>query len=292
MLATELPRSDFPSQVDGALRVLHYSFFFGQSAGAVATNQVILDVMVFKNSGVWVDSSGRHTRVVCGHVAIEPKFENWHMCGQSPYAQDGCAPGEEGAMLDFEVRLTNVDNFAPVPAVNEGYRSPRLNVAHVNSSLSAPTARAVQFDTNFAHANMLVLGDEYVRKNLWTSQGSIEDGQGLGDASGRLLLNMWCRHYIDYTKQKQPDYKRLEALQKCRAQDCQQENQCNVFYCPTCRFTNAYGFCYTLEGQVPCMCACARKRGPECACLTVERLFVAGASTQSSIAPRACARNA
>ena len=97
MLATELPRSGFPPQVDGDLMVLHYSFFAGQNAGVVATNQVILDVMVFKNSGVWVDLSGRHTRVVCGHVAIETNFENWHMCGQSPYAQDGCARGEEGA---------------------------------------------------------------------------------------------------------------------------------------------------------------------------------------------------
>jgi len=264
LLATELVRSDFPPQVDGDLRVLYYSFFFGQNAGAVATNQVILDVMVFKNSGVWVDSSGRHTRVVCGHVAIEPKFENWHMCGQSPHAQDGCAPGEEGAMLDFQVRLTNVDNLAPLTAVSEGYQSPRLNVAH-NSSLGAPTARAVRFDTNFAHANMLVLGNVYVQRNLWTSQGSIENKQGLGDASGRPLLNLWCGRYIDYTKQKQPATKRLEALRNCRHQDCRQENQCNVFYCPTCKFSNAYGFCYTAEGQVQCMHARARKREPVCA---------------------------
>jgi hypothetical protein len=164
MLATELPRSGFPPQVDGNLRVLYYSFFAGQNAGAVATNQVILDVMVFTNSGVWVDSSGRHARVVCGHVAVEPKFENWHMCGQSQNAQDGCARGEEGAMLDFMVRLINVDNFAPVTAVNDGYRSPRLNVAHMNSSLSAPTPRAVKFDTDFAHANMFVLSDVYVHR--------------------------------------------------------------------------------------------------------------------------------
>eukprot|EP00802_Teleaulax_amphioxeia_P029950 Tamp_32269.p1 GENE.Tamp_32269~~Tamp_32269.p1 ORF type:complete len:176 (-),score=26.73 Tamp_32269:142-669(-) len=129
--------------------------------------------MVFTNSGVWVDSSGRHARVVCGHVAVEPKFENWHMCGQSQNAQDGCARGEEGAMLDFMVRLINVDNFAPVTAVNDGYRSPRLNVAHMNSSLSAPTPRAVKFDTDFAHANMFVLSDVYVHRQKdagqWTS---------------------------------------------------------------------------------------------------------------------------
>jgi len=254
MLATALPRRGLPTQVDGSLMVTRYSFFTGQTAGGVATNQVMLDVIVFNSRGVWVDTSGKHTQVVCGHVAIELQFENWHMCGQSPYAQDGCARGEEGAMLDFQVRLINVHNFAPLPAVNEGYQSPRLDVVHSNNSLSTPPPRAVRFDTNFATANILVPGDVYVQRNLWTARGSIEDGQGLLDASGNLLLNMWCRHYITDTKNNQPNEKRLKALQKCREQDCQQETQCNVFYCPKCKFTNAYGFCYTLQGQVVCAC--------------------------------------
>ena len=227
--------------------VTRYSFYTGQNAGGVAINQVMLDVIVFKNRGVWVDTSGKHTQVVCGHVAIEPQFENWHMCGQSPYAQDGCALGEEGAMLDFQVRLINVHNFAPLPQMNRGYQSLRLDVVHSNNSLSTPPPRAVRFDTNFATANILVPGDVYVQRNLWTARGSIKDGQG-------LLLNMWCRTYIDNTKDKQTDANRLKALQKCRGQDCQQEKE------SSCKYTNAYGFCYTLAGQVVYTCMLVRRK--------------------------------
>jgi hypothetical protein len=267
MLATALSRSGLPTQVDGSLMVTRYSFFTGQNAGGVATNQVMLDVIVFKNRGVWVDTSGKHTQVVCGHVAIELQFENWHMCGQSPYAQDGCAPGEEGAMLDFQVRLINVHNFAPLPAVNEGYQSPsldvvRLDVVHSNNSQGTPPPRAVRFDTNFATANMLVPGDVYVQRNLWTARGFMEDGEGLLD-----FLNLWCKRYISDTKQNMPDVERLNALLKCREEDCQQETQCKTNDCPKCKFTNAYGFCYTLQGQVVRMCVCV------CVCVCVHELF-------------------
>lgn len=241
--AVDLSRPGLPPQADENLLVLHHSFFLGQNIGGVAINQVILDVYIFKNCGTWVDSGSKHIQVCCGHALVLPRLENWHMCGQSVYAQDGCAPGEKGVEVEFLTRITDVGNLMSVPSDSQ---NPRLAAAPGNTSIP-PTSlpRAILFDTDFAPGNVLIPDNSYLQTNLWTTISSLA---GLSD----LLLNMWCRNFIDYTKQGQPTVKKLKALTNCRDQDCQQHKQCNAFYCPTCKYTNALGFCYTLEGQIRC----------------------------------------
>lgn len=249
LAAFDLLRPGMPPQIDDTLMVLHHSLYSAQNDGGVAINQIMLDVYVFKNSGTWVEFSGKNTKVVCGHVIIMPRFENWHYCGLSSYAQDGCAPGEEGISLEMLVRFTNVANFFPVS--QNANHDTRL-VPAVQQISAVPASRAIKFDTDFSPGNVLTPSNTYVHTDLYTSPDDLGTFQVATGSKADLLLNMWCRHFIDYTKESQSNFKKLKALTKCRAQDCQQHNHCNVFYCPTCRFTNNLGFCYTLEGQRKC----------------------------------------
>ena len=250
--ATELPRPGLPRQVDESLFVQYVRLFAANNLGGVAINQIQLEVYVFKTCGTWVDDSATHGTVCCGNFVVIPRLENWHMCGRSPYAQDGCAPGEQGVDVEFLVSFGEFSKVSRVVNLNRGSDSRLANYLPTAANQTAkPPPRAFRFDSDLAPGNIIFADSTYTHANLYSSPSMINDG-GLTGANGVWLLNMWCRHYIDYTRQGQPEMKRLKALRKCRAQDCQQENHCNAFYCPTCRYTNSLGFCYTLEGQLRC----------------------------------------
>ena len=81
--ATDLQRPGLPEQIDGALMMQRHRLYTHQKIGSRSINKIALDVFIFKNSGAWIEESGKLTNVTCGHVVITSSIAKWHLCGNS-----------------------------------------------------------------------------------------------------------------------------------------------------------------------------------------------------------------
>ena len=178
--ATDISRGGLPAQTDANLMVNHHSFHTEQNIGGAGVNQVILDIYLFKNSGTWVEQDERHTPVSCGHFVLNPRLENWQFCGKSAHGQDGCAPADVGATVEFVVRFTDVAHWKSV-----GTESDSVRLASPQSPPPAAFSRIV-FDTDFASENVMLARHEYAHARIWhppaagASQSQRRDGRTSG----------------------------------------------------------------------------------------------------------------
>lgn len=155
MRATEISRRGLPAQIDADLTVLHHGLHTGQNWRGTIVNQILLDVFIFAGSGTWVEDSGRHTPVSCGHFVITSSLDNWHFCNKSDVWQDSCDPNDEGASVDFLLQFSAVTNWV---AIVRGADSISSEVAKA----SASAARHFRFDTEWAKGNILSPSDMYL----------------------------------------------------------------------------------------------------------------------------------
>ena len=157
--ATDLSLAGLPPQIDGDLMVTQHSLLAGHNVGSALLNQVQLDVLIFMNSGTWVEESGALTKVSCGHAVVTPSVENWHMCGTSSHGQDGCMRGELGVAIEIVLRFTDTANWATGTQLDSRFLG--LNT----------TSNMLKFDADFAAGNIFSPSAVYVHADLWTPPG-------------------------------------------------------------------------------------------------------------------------